>query len=87
MLRLQVERPHEEIAAELPWRKGFGLGFMLMESPFGLIFGHDGDNGDFRANLEGYRDLRAGYVLFANHSLGGLLSNELRKFLLTGPLE
>lgn len=84
MLRFDVERPAGEIAPGLPWRKGFGLGFMLMESPHGLVFGHDGNNGDFRANLEAYRELGAGYVLFVNHSLGGALSDQLRRFLVAG---
>ena len=82
LFELTVARPAGEIAPRMPWRKGFGLGFMVMESPHGLVFGHDGNNGDFRANLEAYRDLDAGYVLFVNHSLGGELSNRLRGFLL-----
>lgn len=84
LLKIHTRRPANEIATRQTWRKGFGLGFMLMESPTGLVFGHDGNNGDFRANFEAYENLRSGYVLMTNGSLGGVLSNALREFLITG---
>ncbi len=84
MLSMAVERPQNEIAASLPWHKGFGLGFMLMDTPFGRVFGHDGNNGDFRCNFEAYQDRGAGFVVFTNSSLGGLFANDLRTFLVTG---
>lgn len=63
---------------------GYGLGIALRESPYGLVFGHVGNNGDFRCQFEVYDDLKMGYVIFTNSSTGGPLVFDFHKFLVEG---
>jgi len=66
------------------YQAGFGLGVALRDSPYGLVFGHSGNNGDFRCSFEMYDDLKTGYIMFTNANTGGPLLFDLRKFLVEG---
>jgi len=76
------------LEAEEDWYKGYksgyGLGVALRESPHGLVFGHGGNNGDFRCIFEMYDDLKSGYILFTNANTAGPLLFDVRDFLVEG---
>jgi len=65
-------------------KSGFGLGVALRDSPFGLVFGHGGNNGDFRCIFEMYDDLKSGYIMFTNANTAGPLLFDLKRFLVEG---
>lgn len=75
--------PHSE-RPRLDWQGAYGLGFHLLASPFGLVYGHGGSNGDFKCRFEVYRDHDMGFVVFTNGSEGELFFEELRKYLILG---
>ncbi|MEM7381760.1 MAG: serine hydrolase domain-containing protein, partial [Bacteroidota bacterium] len=66
------------------YKSGYGLGVALRESPYGLVFGHGGNNGDFRCQFEMYDDLKTGYIMFTNANTAGPLLNDLKNFLVEG---
>ena len=67
------------------WKSYFGLGIQLEKTPFGLTFGHGGNNGDFKCEFKVYQDLRKGFVVFTNGNTGGELAyRDLEQFLITG---
>lgn len=65
-------------------KTGYGLGVALRESPFGLVFGHGGNNGDFRCTFEMYDDLKTGYIVFTNANTAGPLLFDLKNLLVEG---
>lgn len=65
-------------------KAGFGLGIALRESPYGTVFGHGGNNGDFRCQFEVYDELKMGYIIFTNSSTGGPLNFDMFRFLVEG---
>lgn len=69
------------------WTGQFGLGLYLEESPYGLVFSHSGNNGDFRCIFKMYEDLDVGFVIFTNSDTGDMLLNPLEEFLITGKQE
>lgn len=66
------------------YKSGYGLGVALRESPYGLVFGHGGNNGDFRCIFEMYDDLDTGYIMYTNANTGGPLLFDLTNFLVEG---
>lgn len=66
------------------FKSGFGLGVALRDSPFGLVFGHGGNNGDFRCMFEMYDNLKTGYIVFTNANTAGPLIFDLKNFLVEG---
>ncbi|MEM6395080.1 MAG: serine hydrolase [Bacteroidota bacterium] len=69
------------------YRSGFGLGVALRDSPHGLVFGHGGNNGDFRCSFEMYDELRAGFIAFTNADTAGPFLYDLAQFLFEGKWE
>ena len=69
------------------YKSGFGLGVSLRESPHGLVFGHGGNNGDFRCTFEMYDELQTGYIMFTNANTAGPLLFDLKDFLVEGKTE
>ena len=61
-----------------------GISLAIRESPYGLVFGHGGNNGDFRCGFEIYKDLNMGYVIFTNANTAYPLIEALPKFLVEG---
>lgn len=66
------------------YKAGFGLGVALRNSPYGLVFGHGGNNGDFRCTFEMYDDLKTGYIVFTNANTAGPLLFDITRFLVEG---
>ena len=67
------------------WKYITGLGIKLVKTPFGFVFEHGGNNGDFQCQFMMFRDLKMGYVIFTNSDTGGKIKHdELMKFLITG---
>ena len=79
------EEPLQE--GEIDWKESFGLGFNLQESPYGLVFGHGGNNGDFQCLYEIYPEQKIGWVAYTNNDMGGDLCQKLQEFLITGKRE
>ncbi|MCS3798851.1 hypothetical protein [Niastella sp. OAS944] len=61
-----------------------GMSLEIRETPFGKLFGHGGNNGDFKSKFEVYKDLKMGYVMFTNSSTSDALLENLRMFLIEG---
>ncbi len=64
--------------------EGAGLGVHVRESSQGKVFGHGGNNGDFKCQFEVYDDLDMGFVVFTNSSLGDQLCQDMAAFLVEG---
>ena len=84
MFTLLTEFPLEEGEAKPEYPEGMGLGIAIRESPYGQVFGHGGNNGDFQCNFEVYKDLKMGYIVFTNSDVGYLLNKDLAQFLVEG---
>ena len=84
MLTPQRAAPREAGYPGPKWKRSYGLGFELLQSPYGLVYGHGGSNGDFKCRFEIYRDHDLGFVVFTNGSEGEHLYEALRRFLILG---
>ncbi|MEM1264157.1 MAG: serine hydrolase [Pseudomonadota bacterium] len=86
MLEPQVATP---LAPEQqpPWPGRYSLGFHLMNSPYGLVYGHGGNNGNFTCHFELYPEHDVGFVVFTNADTGSLLIDALREYLIIGNAE
>jgi hypothetical protein len=63
----------------------FGLGIGMEKTPYGLVFEHGGNNGDFKCQFKMFRDLNMGFVIFTNSNTGGNLAyNAMTEILITG---
>ncbi len=84
MFTLHSEYPYEEGEEKPKYKEGMGLGIALRDSPYGKVFGHGGNNGDFQCQFEVYQDLKMGYVVFTNSNMGHILCHDLKDFLMEG---
>ncbi|MEO0469723.1 MAG: serine hydrolase [Bacteroidota bacterium] len=84
MLTPQVAIPDDEPIPGVT--QSFGLGFHLMETPLGKVYGHGGNNGDFKCLFEIYQDQNCGFVIFTNSNMGDELHDALRDFLIVGKM-
>jgi CubicO group peptidase (beta-lactamase class C family) len=85
MFKFQVTLPLDEEEKKPGLDLHYGLGIALENTPFGNVFEHGGNNGDFQCQFKMFRDLNMGYVIFTNSDSGGKLADEnLTKFLITG---
>lgn len=66
------------------WEQYFGLGFHMMDAPWGMAIGHGGSNGDFKCRVEVWPEQNCGWVMFTNADYGELLYEKFRLFLTTG---
>ena len=78
------EYPREDGAPKSVLREGMGQGISLRETPYGLAFGHGGNNGDFKCYFEIFDELKMGFVVFTNSSNGDFLHEDLAAFLVEG---
>ncbi|MEL6868433.1 MAG: serine hydrolase [Pseudomonadota bacterium] len=83
MLEPQVAVPPED-KDNPPWPQRYGLGFHLMNSPFGRVYGHGGFNGDFSCQFELYPEHDMGFAIFTNADTGWIFVNALRDYLVLG---
>jgi CubicO group peptidase (beta-lactamase class C family) len=61
-----------------------GISLEIRETPLGKVFGHSGNNGDFRCVFEVNKDAKTGYVIFTNSSEANPLLRAIRQFMLDG---
>jgi CubicO group peptidase (beta-lactamase class C family) len=61
-----------------------GMSLEIRETPYGISFGHGGNNGDFTCLFEMYKDLKMGYVIFTNSNTSYPLLSSFRDFLIEG---
>lgn len=83
MLEPQVAVPLDD-DRNPQWSRRYGLGFHMMNSPFGLAYGHGGHNGDFSCQFELYPAHDMGFAIFTNADTGWMLVNALREYLVIG---
>ncbi|MEL6668021.1 MAG: serine hydrolase domain-containing protein, partial [Bacteroidota bacterium] len=69
------------------YQSGFGLGVALRDSPHGRVFGHGGNNGDFRCSFEMYEELGTGFIVFTNSNTAEPFLYDLIDFLVEGKKE
>ena len=85
MFRIQDTVPLDENEKKQGLEIYYGLGIKLEKTPFGFVFEHGGNNGDFQCQFKMYRDLKMGFVIFTNSDTGGYLKNDaMAKFLIIG---
>ncbi len=82
-LEIHTETP-EWSDPDSPYKQGFGLGIAVRETPYGIAFGHGGNNGDFECMYEMYDDLKMGYIVFTNSNVGDFIARGLPELLVEG---
>ncbi|MGI9546264.1 MAG: serine hydrolase [Flavobacteriaceae bacterium] len=83
MMEFHSDYPEDEQRSEVH-REGMGLGIALRDSDYGKVFGHGGNNGDFKCMFEVYKDLGMGYIMFTNSDTGDQLTDDLAQILIEG---
>ena len=76
--------PYEEGEPTPKYKEYMGESLAGRDSPFGPVFGHGGNNGDFRCLFEVYKDLNMGYVVFTNSSTAYPFLDKMKYFLVEG---
>lgn len=85
MLSKQSEYPSDPNQEKPASPAYMGMSLEIRETPFGISFGHGGNNGDFTCRFEMFKDLKMGYVVFTNSNTSNLLLyDELGRFLIEG---
>ncbi|HEY4786657.1 MAG TPA: serine hydrolase domain-containing protein, partial [Bacteroidales bacterium] len=85
MFKFQTTFPLSEKEKSQGLEIYFGLGIELEKTPYGLVFEHGGNNGDFKCQFKMFKDLNVGYVIFTNSNTGGQLAYDaIAEFLITG---
>lgn len=87
MFRRQTQLPSIPYLDKIGWDQSFGLGIISADTPYGKMYGHGGNNGDFRCQFEIFDTGKIGFAIFTNGSNGHLLADALREFLITGKVE
>lgn len=83
MLEIQSEYPEDQ-KRNKDALEGMGLGIALRYTDFGKVFGHGGNNGDFKCMFEVYEELGMGYIIFTNADTGDSLTDDLSQILIEG---
>jgi CubicO group peptidase (beta-lactamase class C family) len=85
MLTKQSEYPVDSTEEKPSSPSYMGISLDIRETPFGISFGHGGNNGDFTCRFEMFKDLKMGYVVFTNSNTSDLLLYDaLGRFLIEG---
>ena len=85
MLSKQSEYPVDSTEEKPSSPAYMGMSLEVRETPFGISFGHGGNNGDFKCRFEMFKDLKMGYVVFTNSNTADLLLYDaLGRFLIEG---
>lgn len=80
MFQPQVEATYKE--ADTGWTIEYGLGFKIVETPYGRMIGHTGLNGSNNALFEFYEDEESGFIVLTNSSTGREFYRAVRRYLL-----
>ena len=83
MMTIQSEYP-EDWHINKDRKEGMGLGISLRETAYGRVFGHGGNNGDFKCLFEVYEDLGMGFIVFTNSNTGDEFNDDLAQILIEG---
>ncbi|MBT1686827.1 serine hydrolase [Dawidia soli] len=84
MLSERSPYPLEKGEEPRKYKVYMGESLEVRESPFGQVFGHGGNNGDFRCQFEVYKDANMGYAIFTNASTAYPLIEKMRQLLVEG---
>jgi len=68
----------------LDWEMRYGLGFKVINTPYGRAIGHSGSNHSNESLFEFYEDYHSGFIVLTNSDVGRQFYLALRKFLITG---
>ena len=83
MMKIHSEYPEDWLASK-KHKEGMGLGISLRNTDYGKVFGHGGNNGDFKCMFEVYEDLGMGYIIFTNSNTGDAFDEDLLALLIEG---
>lgn len=84
MLEPQVAVNRDVENGDSPYPRRYSLGFDMTNSPFGLAYGHGGNNGDFTCLYQIYQDHDLGFVIFTNSSNGTAMYKQMQQYLIYG---
>lgn len=84
LLKDQVAIPESHLFASRFGLDAWGLGFGIEETPYGRVYSHGGNNGDFQSHFEFNKEKKIGYVFFTNCAQGEKFNNALNTLLRTG---
>ena len=82
MLKEQVQVPKDSEVFTNDGDTAWGLGIGIIPSPYGTIYEHGGNNGDFQSGFRYIKAEKIGYVFFTNCDQGNIFNNNLTNFLL-----
>ena len=66
------------------YKEYMGESLAVRDSPLGQVFGHGGNNGDFRCQFEVYKESKMGFAIFTNSSTAYPLLDKMKLFLVEG---
>jgi CubicO group peptidase (beta-lactamase class C family) len=84
MLSERSQFIYEEGHPQPNYKEYMGESLAVRMSPSGLVFGHGGNNGDFRCQFEAYKDTKMGYAVFTNSSTAYPFLEKMKFFLVDG---
>jgi CubicO group peptidase (beta-lactamase class C family) len=84
MLEPQVAVNRDVENGDSPYPRRYSLGFDMTNSPFGLAYGHGGNNGDFTCLYQIYQDHDLGFVIFTNSNNGTAMYKQMQQYLIYG---
>jgi CubicO group peptidase (beta-lactamase class C family) len=64
----------------------WGLGIAIRKTPFGIMYEHGGNNGNFQSGFVFFKSQKSGYIFLTNCDKGGVFDKALIKFLTNGKL-
>ena len=64
----------------------WGLGIAIRKTPYGIMYEHGGNNGNFQSGFVFFKSQKNGYVFLTNCDKGGVFNKALIKFLTNGKL-
>jgi CubicO group peptidase (beta-lactamase class C family) len=84
ILSKHSEYPYDSTDEKPRYPTYMGMSLEIRETPYGISFGHGGNNGDFTCLFEVYKDLKMGYAIFTNSNTSYPLLRSFRDFLIEG---
>ncbi|MES3017860.1 MAG: serine hydrolase domain-containing protein [Bacteroidota bacterium] len=81
MLKVQIALPSASTERTEFGNIGWGLGIAVKSMPYGTLYQHGGNNGNFQSGFVINDRARSGYVFFTNCDKGDALNKSLQAFL------
>ncbi|MDB5090736.1 MAG: hypothetical protein JWR09_4730 [Mucilaginibacter sp.] len=63
---------------------GWGLGIAIAQTPYGILYEHGGNNGDFQCGFQYFKNKKSGFVFMTNCDKGNEFNKKLSAFLVNG---